>query len=465
MNLLLIQNPFRVRLCDLAFVLLIPAVVAAQQSSTKRINGSAEWTVMLYLNGTEGLQESAECVLYQILSVNLNKKLHVVGLLALSDPFAPSDGSLGTASINCAGHPGKVKALNWNGVRRFYIDPDNKQGDPFVSTFIGSRDKMRQPGTLTAFVKWAHRKFKAKHYVLIMKDHGRGTPFFAFKSAIGLDMKLLSAHGIQTTGGFFRPDDNLLLNIEISHALKKALGHDRLDILGFDSCYKALLETAFEMKNVARVLVADETTLFDFAWDYRAFLSLLASYPDIDYFQVGREIVDTFARAQSQSDDPAELSSIDLDALDAILNPLNVWAQLIIDRMTLWDRIVDARKVSPPEQTNNVDIDLFFTNFVKLGSQSNGDVRERELRALAQDLENAIGAVVYSRANAKANDLGSSGLSIYFPACVEESEDDPNRLRYDPSRHGAIPFAQKNAWAKFIREYLQISGLECPPDQ
>jgi hypothetical protein len=445
---------------------LTPVWAAAEDFKARIPEHIADWTVMLYLNGADDLQIPAQCVILQLLSAKSTSRINIIGLLALSDSSAPQDGSVAFVDIRCKHDKFPRRAPTWNGVRRFQILASSDNGEPFVSTFLGSANSMRNPATLTSFVKWSTRHLKAKHYILIMKDHGIGAPFFQLTSAIvpkNTDRPSLDLRDSKNV--FVKPDDNLLLNIQISRALKRALGRKRLDILGFDSCYKAMLEAAFEMRPVARVLVASEAIQFDYSWDYNALISLLARFPDLDHLQVAAEIVRAFAILDRKYpvNQPATLSSTDLDALDAILNPLNIFAQRIIDRKTLWERVVQARRKSPAHETNDVDIEFFLRNFIALGDSA--DQREKELINLAYRIREEIDTLLDSYYNEVAvKKTGSTGMAIYFPECVEAADLDPNQARYDPSTHDAIPFAKRNAWATFVREYLAIGGLECPPD-
>ena len=153
---------------------------------------------------------------------------------------------------------------------------------------------MRNPGNLAAFVRWSVNNYPARRNILIIKDHGAGKPYLLFTESARLNSFINSAL-IDITPELkaklaqkstvldldvhkpviLEPDSNLPLNSQIRNALKSALGRRRLDIIGFDSCYKAMLETGYAMRDVARTLVASEAIQFDYAWDNLPWLTSL----------------------------------------------------------------------------------------------------------------------------------------------------------------------------------------------
>ena len=59
------------------------------------------------------------------------------------------------------------------------------------------------------------------------------------------------------------------------------LGGTPLDILGFDSCAMNLVETTYELRETADIIVSPQDFTPDGGWDYEQMLRTFAHKPDL----------------------------------------------------------------------------------------------------------------------------------------------------------------------------------------
>src|SRR3990172_5136601 len=143
---------------------------------------------------------------------------------------------------------------------------------------------MGQPATLQDFIEWAIQNYPADKYALIMWDHGGG--------AVG------------DTFGVDENNNDALSLPEIKQALQNAyaMSGKKFDLIGFDACLMATLETASIMSSFGNYLIASEELEPGHGWDYAAILSAIKSNTDISGTVLGKAIADSYkSHAQTKS--------------------------------------------------------------------------------------------------------------------------------------------------------------------
>jgi hypothetical protein len=136
--------------------------------------------------------------------------------------------------------------------------------------------------------------FKLKHFVpLIIKN------FQADRFAL-----ILSGHSDGVIGKTLLRDENpeIALNlITLREVLEKALkGKDgkirKLDLIGFDGCLMGMLEVGFELKSVAKVMVASEGNIPAAGWNYKEILNdIRTRQGDMNEREFAVSIVDSYS--------------------------------------------------------------------------------------------------------------------------------------------------------------------------
>ncbi|MBR3473781.1 MAG: peptidase C11 [Oscillospiraceae bacterium] len=246
---------------------------------------------------------------------------------------------------------------------------------------------MTDPTNLTDFIKWCDKNYSANRKMLILWDHGGGSV-----SGYGYDEKNQRSGSMNLAG--------------ISTALKN--GKVKFDIVGFDACLMATLETGLMLDPYADYMIASEETEPGIGWYYTDWLTKLSNNTSMKSVDIGKNIVDDFVRTCSSQcpGQSATLSVVDLAELSATAPEA---MKDFSDSMTTliksngYQQVSNARnntrEFARSTAIDQIDLVHFAMN---LGNQEGKD--------LAAALK---GAIKYNRTS--SNMANSYGLSIYFP--------------------------------------------------
>ncbi len=273
-------------------------------------------------------------------------------------------------------------------------------GNDIAAVYQGDLQNMGEAGTLRDFVTWGFENYQAKRYGLVLWNHGSGSI-----SGVCFDE--------------LYDNDSLTLE-EIGEALA---GHEKaFEMIGFDACLMATLETAQAVMPFADYLVASEELEPGSGWDYRSIGSFLAGNPDADGAELGRVVADSFLASNTLAEDEAisTMSVTALDRLPALAEAVNEagWQMLnaVPDKARL-SAIV--RGIHRAENYGGNTPEEGYTNMVDIGSMMRGissvlPEAQKVLDALEQ-------AVVYRIAGSGRRE--STGLSMYYPLQVQGSQE------------------------------------------
>jgi len=246
---------------------------------------------------------------------------------------------------------------------------------------VGKRS-MVDPNTLADFIQFSASEYPADRYILVLWDHGGGS---------------LTAYGYDE----LFPGDSMSLD-EINQALKA--GGVKFDIIGFDACLMATLETALVAQQYGDYLVASEAVEPGTGWYYTNWLSALSENPAIDSLDLGKQIIDDYVKMSGNSQ--TTLSMTDLAELNGtVASPFKAFSsstsQLIAGDgyNTVANARSGSRDFSTSSKINQIDLIHFAENLAT-----------PEATSLAQTLRDAV---KYNRNSTSITH--ANGLSIYFP--------------------------------------------------
>ena len=162
---------------------------------------------------------------------------------------------------------------------------------------------MGEAETLTDFLIWGQDQYPTNHNMLVLWDHGGG-----------------AAKGVcfDENYGF----DGLTLS-ELHSALEDAKFLKKFDIIGFDACLMATVETADAVQEFADYMIASEEIEPSGGWDYKSVAEAFSS--GTDTLETGKSICDSFlAKYKTAGKDIfAALSLFDLSKTDALIEKFN----------------------------------------------------------------------------------------------------------------------------------------------
>ena len=154
--------------------------------------------------------------------------------------------------------------------------------------------------TLQDFLRFATEKYPADHRVLVLWDHGIGS-----LGGVCLDERYKEIIGL-----------NALQNA-LAGSLKQDAAHPPLDLVCFDACVMATLETANSLYGFTRYMAASQDSVPGHGFDYAKWVEALAKNPSMNGGELGKMIGDTyFAQcAAKDTQDTATFSVLDVSAL------------------------------------------------------------------------------------------------------------------------------------------------------
>jgi hypothetical protein len=213
--------------------------------------------------------------------------------------YLDADNNLGDASLldleemQAVGSTSNVTVIvqhdtNGGTTKRYKVE----KGSLSLLADLGELD-MSDGATLRDFVASTVVSYPAEHYALIIWNHGQG-----WKSA---------SQAVATKSIFNDYDNgnpsNYLSNYYVANALADAgsLTGVKLDILGIDACEMSVIESAYEFRNVADILVASQELVSAYGWDYDNLLSRLVLNPGLTPVGFSKAMVDSFKKFYSGS--------------------------------------------------------------------------------------------------------------------------------------------------------------------
>lgn len=259
------------------------------------------------------------------------------------------------------------------------------KGLQLIEDNLGKKS-MVDPETLSDFIIYCKNNYPADRYSLILWDHGGGS-----MRGFGYDEHF--------------PGDNMTLD-EIANALKN--GNCTFDLIGFDACLMATLETAIVLEPHADYMIASEEVEPGIGWHYTGWISALSKNTSISTVDLGKILIDDYVKEVKTRvpKSQATLSLIDLAELKGTIpDSLTVFARStnkLIDNdkyKIVSNARAGTKEFAPSSKINQIDLIHFAEN---LGT--------KEAKAFANDLR---GCIKYNRTSTNINN--SNGVSIYFP--------------------------------------------------
>jgi len=327
-----------------------------------------EWSFFVFLNGDNNLDSAGDQDVEEMTAAGSDEYVRV---LVLQDSAGRNDSN--TLYINRGG---------------FEIVND-----------LGEVD-MGDWKTLRDFGLWAVEHYPARHYALVMWNHGSGwsrrasTPPLPFK-------------------GFSNDDNGTYAGISIANGdyakalapIAEAAG-GKLDLVGFDACLMGMYEVAKATAPFARYFVASEETEPGDGWEYDEFLPGLLANHRMSAEELARSIVDAYADSSTGN---STLSVTHLETMDALDASLSEFATQLRTNASRYASIADARNRTQSFDTSDFrDLRHFAQNVAAIADAPRG--LKDTANALVSQLQTTV---VYNRA--QADFPGAYGLAIYLP--------------------------------------------------
>lgn len=305
------------------------------------------WTVMVYMAGDTGAT-------FEGVRGDVQLFGDLSGPLKLDLQKLAAAGSTEQVKV-CAQYDsfGSRTAYRW-------VAPPAGAPDPAPPEPIGDVNT-GQPGSLSAFVGWAGERCPADRYALVIWGHGTGWSeeqvYARFPAATTATRdepagrRRLLGRGVfaSTAGKIMQIKDDavrglcyddssrdFLDNRDLQKALAdgaRALGRDRIDVLGLDACLMCMVEVAHQVRREVGALAGSETVLPTALWPWEALLAGLQAEPDMAANDLALRMVGLLPREISGTRALPDVcqAALDLGCAEAATDAVDAWSRALLD--------------------------------------------------------------------------------------------------------------------------------------
>lgn len=338
---------------------------------------STTWTVMLYMCGadleSDGGEASSDMV--DIAKQATNDKVHFIA--------------------QTGGSKAWQKGISSDELQRYELT-----NGEFSLVDHQKLASMGSPKTLASFIQWGKKKYPADRYMILFWDHGSG-----------------AAYGVCFDELF---DNDSLSIIDLAQGLKS--GGVKFDVIGFDTCLTATIETEYAISPYGKYCCASEETEPGEGWNYTAWTSYLAQNNGTGIEQFGKVLVDSYMKlcTDQGTNDSATLSFVNLKKIG---NVYNAFVKMSSEMSDVSSNVTSFRQITKEAtrtqyfgtRTENEG----YTNMIDLGdlARNTNEVLSNSASEVLSAIENAV---VYER---HGDDRGKAmGISVFYPVNSDASE-------------------------------------------
>jgi hypothetical protein len=320
---------------------------------------------------------------------------------------------------------------NWTDCKRFKITKGMTPAPENALVDLNETD-MGDVGTLKDFVNWTMSNYPANHYCLVLWDHGAGF------MGVCVD---------------FTNGNNSLSLPELSQALDGLPAI--VDVLLVDACSSAMIETAYQVKDCANVLIGPEGLGYA-PGPYDSYLSSLNANTSATSDTFAADIVIDYmswCNSAGAAIQNATISAVELTKISGLIMAADDFAANLMEAENLChEQITHARNmakghVGPYSKQTGYDIDLY--DLAQLTYQY---VSDRDLRTAATQVMVALSIGNTIILEVDKADPDSHGLSVFFP----QEKDKYDQYEND---YANLAFAVDMQWSDSVKYHLSGCSL------
>lgn len=448
--------------CVLVMGLLLSAsmamtgMIANAGSAEKTVeDGSGTWTVFVYLDGDNNLEDLAIDDLLEMEAVGSKNGVTIIVLL---DTWSLTEGT------------------HWLVIEEGVSHFDSETGelrcdcDLFPEKSCPGEVDMGDGNRLTWAVVTAFTYAPADHYMLVLWDHGGGWRGVCYDDSTILPCGWVSRLTTPETAASLAAAQT---------ELRKGVDDDyKLTILGYDACLNAMIEVIYENRYIADYMFASINLVPGPGMGYEGFLSVMTQSPRPTIEEIGIAVVDSYVEYYenlvSENGQGLEyfgdttLSFIRLgEPVTDLVNSIDALAKELFEGGYLEDSRYRGAIESAESQTPRIPTyEGEHFPFIDLGSYAQllGE-KIPELATLTDAIEDGVDeVVVYENHVTSAGGavLRTTGISIYFtcsyywinPAYWFEDIEDAELLGLNTVYYG-MAFTVDTWWDEMVFTFTQ----------
>lgn len=386
------------------------------------VYATAEWTLMVYLDGDCDLESDALGDFMEMSEVGSTDEVNIV---VQFDRHVDYDDSYG----------------DWTGCERFMVT----QGmtPETVNSFESLGEvNMGAAQTLIDFGNMAIQWFPADHYALVLWDHGG-----SWTGVCWDDSEL--------------PTIDTLTMPELSSALSTIVstnGLSSLDVVWLDACNMASIEVAYELSGYCANLVGSEKTEPGTGANYEMTLSALTGNPYMTSAELCEQIVSDFIDSYDSTPETGYIeadvtqSASDMSEIPALVASVDGLSSELSANMTQYVNYVSLCWMEA-EYYDEVYIDLHDLAWKLVQYLPSGIAKSH-----ASDVMDCVNSTVFAEGHwdipGEYEIVRAEGLTIYFPL------DTYYNAEYETT---GIGFASSTNWDEFLNEFYAYAYLPNSP--
>lgn len=368
-----------------------PRPAAAAKAEVK------EWTVMVYLDGKNNMEDMALLAANKMESVGSTDKVNVVMELGRIKGYADDDG-------------------NWTGSRRYLVEKDEQPrlvSSPVLASF--PQVDMGDYRHLAEFGQWAKANYPAKRYMLVVwygdgwKPKGRSLAF----------------------------DEETYNRISTPQLAQALAQMGKVDIFASDAGLMQMAGVNYEIRKHADYILGSEETTPGEGFPYDRILSTLVYDPAISPDALGSSAVDSFF-AYYYKFEIGTLSLVRSAQMPRLLALTDAWTAAVMaaGETALVKRARDTAQTFV--FTDNKDL-YDFVSLVNAGT-ADPAVQDR-----SRELLNFIDGSLVARSCTFSDGLENAhGLAVYLPTYA-----------YNPA-YSQLAWSKDGGWDEFAQWVLKI---------
>ncbi|MDA8130772.1 MAG: clostripain-related cysteine peptidase [Elusimicrobia bacterium] len=300
-----------------------------------------DWTIMVFMNGKNNLSKYVIEDMNEMEKYGAPENVNIVteaGRTAYTQPSYPSYPGGYDDYPGVVPHPGwpnpywggglppmlsreeasaKDASTDWTGVRRYLVqkDGDNATLSSRMLQDLGSVD-MGDWNQLAEYGKWVKQNYPARHYMLIVWNHGSGWEMRGPRATVrGISYDDQTGHGINP--------------VDLARALRAMGG---VDIYASDACLMQMVEVVYEMRDAATIVVGSEETEPGAGWGYDQFLSRVESNKgDLTAEVMAAAAVQGYKATYYSSSQATTQSAVRTSGMTELRRQLDQWVELAMN--------------------------------------------------------------------------------------------------------------------------------------
>ncbi|MBQ7687583.1 MAG: hypothetical protein IJT27_00050 [Clostridia bacterium] len=345
--------------------------------------------LLTLFSGCGNIMKTGKTILIYMCGSNLETKQGLAGKNI--DEILSAE--IGT-DLNVVIETGGAKTWRSHGIANDAIQRYAVKNGELVLLEALPQGNMGEADTLADFLVWGQTHYAAKDSMLILWDHGAG-----------------AAKGVCYDENYAY--DPLTLK-ELKAALESASLKNKFDLIGFDACLMASVETAYFVYDHARYMVASEEIEPSGGWDYKTVCEAFSAGGDP--IATGKAICDAYIKKCAEKNKLfATLSLFDLSKTPMLMNQCSAAMEYIENyarKADYFSEVLNAMRTCEKFGGDNAFQGAAnMLDFVDFVYKATGD----EYRELIDTGD----FVLYS---VNGGQRANGGVSFYYPMIYNENE-------------------------------------------